>query len=257
MYCPSPEKDPYWFWGQRDLRVKGQGQICTLKFPSFPHDNAISFWYKVMILNTCVYHDPRRTSIDFGIKRFKVKVKLGLQIVYRFCTITLFPSDIQLWYFTSELIMTQGRLLLILKSRGQRSRSYSDFELCTVSGQWLLSFDIWWWYLMHVLPVTRGTSLFIRDQEVKGQGQIKCLNFTSFSSSKYYLLTVNSVLHTRLYCQWPEVDSKWFVVKRSRSNFESLNLLPRGGGVRPGLVWLKFSVIVCLCDMSMVSKWAT
>ena len=117
MYWPRPEKDLYWFWGQR---IKGQGHIWSLNFVSFPHDihlflaynndtsqmywpwpekdlyrfgvnrlkikvkfglkflqfvfppflfdNSISFWYTMMILHTCIKRDPRRTSVDFGVK---------------------------------------------------------------------------------------------------------------------------------------------------------------------------------------------
>ena len=50
-----------------DQQVKGQGQICTLNSALFLY--AIMFWRIVMILDTCVAHDPRQTPIDFGVKR--------------------------------------------------------------------------------------------------------------------------------------------------------------------------------------------
>ena len=93
------------FWGQK---VEGQGQICSLKFASFLHynstlslvslmtrgrpllilgskggmsrlnlyfevsfvsaDNSFTFWHKVMILETCIDHDPRRISWFWGQK---------------------------------------------------------------------------------------------------------------------------------------------------------------------------------------------
>ena len=34
------------------------------------------FDLKMMVLHTCVDHDPMRTSIEFGVKRSKVMVKL-------------------------------------------------------------------------------------------------------------------------------------------------------------------------------------
>ena len=65
VYCPWPEEYPYWIWGEK---VKCQGQIYTLKFAQFPHDNYITFWHAIMILHTGVDHEPRRTSIEFGVK---------------------------------------------------------------------------------------------------------------------------------------------------------------------------------------------
>ena len=50
------------------LGWKVQGQMCTLKFASFPHNNFITFWHTMMILHIWVDHDPRRTSVDFGVK---------------------------------------------------------------------------------------------------------------------------------------------------------------------------------------------
>ena len=109
----------------------------TLKFASFLHNNSITFWHTMMILHTCVDHGIKRTSIDFGLNRSKLKVKFGLETLYRFNTITPLPFDIQWWYFTHALIMTQRGPLLILGSIGQSSRSNLDLKLCTVSTQWL------------------------------------------------------------------------------------------------------------------------
>ena len=126
MCCPWLEEDLYWFWGQK---VKGQGQTWTLNFLPFLHDNSIIFWPTVMILHTYVVHDLRRTPIDFGIKRPKVKVKLGLWIFCHFRMITPLSFGLQSWYFIRMLPMTWGGPLLILGSKGQRSRSNLDFEL--------------------------------------------------------------------------------------------------------------------------------
>ena len=52
----------------------------------------------MMILHTCIDHDPRMTSLDFGVKRSKVI--FGLKAFYHFRTITPFPYGIQWWYFT-------------------------------------------------------------------------------------------------------------------------------------------------------------
>ena len=78
--------------GARPLLIlgwKGQGQICTLNFASFPHDNSITFLHTIMILHTWVHHDPRRTYIDFWVIWSKVKVKCGLWTLQIFRTITI------------------------------------------------------------------------------------------------------------------------------------------------------------------------
>ena len=120
-YCPWQEEDPYWFLGEM-VKKKGQGQICTLKFAWFPHDNSITFWHTIMILHTWVDHDPRSTSIDFGINRSKVKVKSRTLNFVPFHMVTPLPFDIQWQYFTHELIMTKGGHLFILGSIDERSR---------------------------------------------------------------------------------------------------------------------------------------
>ena len=116
-----------------------------------PHDNLISFWYTcaMMIIHTCIVHDRRKTPIHFG-----VKVKFVLWSLHHL------PSsfDIKWWYFKHVLTMTQRRISIDSGSKFQRSRSNSDFELCLISAHLLvtlLSFDAWWWYFTHVLPVTR------------------------------------------------------------------------------------------------------
>ena len=40
---------------------KSPGQIFTLNFASFQHDNSITYWHTMMILYAWVHHDPRRT----------------------------------------------------------------------------------------------------------------------------------------------------------------------------------------------------
>ena len=141
VYWPWPRDDLYWFWVQK---VNCQRQIWQFNFALFPHDNSFAICHRMMILHTCVDHDPERTStgINFGFKksrsntcRSKVKVKIGISTSHRFCTISPLPFAIQWWYFTHVLTMTQRGSLLILESKGQRARSYLDFELFTVSTQ--------------------------------------------------------------------------------------------------------------------------
>ena len=60
------------------FKGQSQGHVWTLNFLPFPHDDSISFWHTLIILHTFIEHDPRKTSIDFGIKRSKVKAIFGL-----------------------------------------------------------------------------------------------------------------------------------------------------------------------------------
>ena len=68
--CSWPEEDPYLFW---DIKEKGQGQICTLKFASTPSpfDTMCSLW-------------PKEDLYYFGFKRSNVMVKYWLQTLCRF-----------------------------------------------------------------------------------------------------------------------------------------------------------------------------
>ena len=129
--------------------MKGQGQIWTPNSLQFLQDNSFPYWLTMMILHTCADHDPGRTSIDFGVKRPKVKVKCLLQTFNSFRRITPFHFDLQWWYFTHVLTMTNGGPLLILGSKGQRSRSNSDFKLFTISAWKTISF----WHTMMILYV--------------------------------------------------------------------------------------------------------
>ena len=99
----------------------------------FPHDNSITFWHTMMILKTWVYHNPRRTSIDFGVNRSKVKVKFGLKTLYRFRTIT--PGTIT---FSNTMMILHTWVdndprRTSIDFWVNRSRSHSDYKLCTVS----------------------------------------------------------------------------------------------------------------------------
>ena len=47
------------------------------------HHNSFSFWLTMMIVHTwqlCVGHDPRRTSIDFGVKRSRLQSNLDFKL---------------------------------------------------------------------------------------------------------------------------------------------------------------------------------
>ena len=104
--------------------------VCLYVEKGFPNDNCISFWHTMMILHTCIVHDRRKNLLILGSK---VKVICVLWRLNRFNSITPLPFELQWWYVTHELTMTQEGPLLILGSIGKRSRSNSDFNLCTVS----------------------------------------------------------------------------------------------------------------------------
>ena len=53
------------------------------------------FWHTIMILQRCNRHDMRRTSIDFGVNRSKVKVKFGL---LPFLLPFLLDNSISFWH---------------------------------------------------------------------------------------------------------------------------------------------------------------
>ena len=78
-----------------------------------PHDNPFSFWHSIMICHTCIDHDPRRTSTNFGANRSEVMVKFGFWSLHWFCTITPLFFDIRWCYLTHVLPVTRGASLLI------------------------------------------------------------------------------------------------------------------------------------------------
>ena len=126
----------------------------------FPYDNSISFWHTMMILHTCIAHDWwiahdwRNTSIDFGVKKSKVKVKsltlkfeslphdnssaLKTSIDFRVKNFAPFPHNnpIIFWHTMMILDACVARYLrstsIDLGLRGQRSRSDLVFELCII-----------------------------------------------------------------------------------------------------------------------------
>ena len=146
----------YWFH-HGCLSVRLSVEKCFL------HNNYFCFWPTMMILYTCVDHDPRRTSFDFGVK--SSKVKFGLQ------TFLHFPHDDSFSFWPAmmilhtcvDLTMTRQGLVLILGSK--------------VKGQghiWTLNFlpfphdnSISFGYFTHVLTMTRGGPLLILRSIVK------------------------------------------------------------------------------------------
>ena len=155
MYWPWPERDLYWFWGRR---IKGQGNIWSLIFVSFPHDNSNLFlaynddtctahmykawpkeeifWFwdqnvkgQVHILtlnvvpfphgNFSFWHALMKLWWYGGFKRPKVKGTFHVGTIDRFRIVTLLPFDIQFWYFTHVFPISQCGPLSISRSIGQ------------------------------------------------------------------------------------------------------------------------------------------
>ena len=77
-----------------------------------------------MKLHTLAPHESRMCPIDFGVKRSKVKVMAHGYFENGFRTITDSVINQWSWNFIHLLTMSQGCALYILRSKGQRSRSW-------------------------------------------------------------------------------------------------------------------------------------
>ena len=84
-----------------------------------------------MKLHTLTHHESRMRPIDFEVKRSKVKVMAHGYFENGFRTITDSVINLWSWNFIHLLTMSQGCALLILRSKGQRSRSW-----CMVIWKW-------------------------------------------------------------------------------------------------------------------------
>ena len=77
-----------------------------------------------MKLHTLTHHESRMRPIDFEVKRSKVKVMAHGYFENGLRTITDSVINQWSWNFIHLLTMSQGCALLILRSKGQRSRSW-------------------------------------------------------------------------------------------------------------------------------------
>ena len=170
----------------------------------------------MIMLHTCVEHDPRRTSIDFGVKRLKDKVKYGLQALYCFCTITPFPlaynddTSHMCWTWPEEDLYWFW---------GQKVKGWGQFGLqtfyhfCSITLFLVAYID----YTSHRLTMTWGGPLLILGW--KGQRSRSNLDFKLFTVSARQLTYNDDTSH--VYCTSLEQDPYWFwveKVERSRSN---------------------------------------
>ena len=107
------------------LRSKGQRSRSwrMVIWKWFPDDNWLCNQPMIMKLHTLTHHESRMRPIDFEVKRSKVKVMAHgyLKMVW---TITDSVINLWSWNFIHLLTMSQGCALLILRSKGQRSRSW-------------------------------------------------------------------------------------------------------------------------------------
>ena len=108
-------RTPIDFWVKM-LKVKVKFCACTLHhFCTWCMITLLYFdpqwWY---ITYNYVAHDPRWTTIDFGVQRLKMKVKFCAWTFHLFCRITLLSFDIWKWCLTLVLPMTLGGSPLIL-----------------------------------------------------------------------------------------------------------------------------------------------
>ena len=120
-------------------------------------------------------------------------------------------------------------------SIGQKSRSSSDFELCTVSSQllyYLLTYDDDTWRMCYLWPV-EPILIGVKRSKVQFKFWSRIWALHHFPTKILTFWPAIVVLHTWLGCMhnmWPDEDSYWHWVQRSRPNLESLNLLGGGGG---------------------------
>ena len=121
-----------------------------------------------MKLHTLTHHESRMCPIDFGVKTSKVKVMDYRCLKMGFRTITDYVIHLWSWNFIHLLPMSQGCALLILGSKGQRSRSWrmvifeNGFRTITDS-----VINQWSWNFIHLLPMSQGCALLILGS--KGQ----------------------------------------------------------------------------------------
>ena len=113
--------------GLHSVRQSVRQSVClsvTLVWKWFPDDSWLCNPPMIMKLHTLAPHESRMCPIDFGVKRSKVKVMAHGYLKMVSGTITDSVINQWSWNFIHLLTMSQGCALLILRSKGQRSRSW-------------------------------------------------------------------------------------------------------------------------------------
>ena len=108
------------------LRSKGQRSRSwrMVIWKWFPDDNWLFNQPMIMKLHTLTHHESRMCPIDFEVKRVKGQGHGAWLFENGFRTITDSVINQWSWNFIHLLTMSQGCALLILRSKGQRSRSW-------------------------------------------------------------------------------------------------------------------------------------
>ena len=107
-----------------DFGVKRSRSWRMVIWKWFPDDNWLCNQPMIMKLHTLTHHESRMRPIDFEVKRSKVKVMAHGYLKMVSGTITDSVINLWSWNFIHLLTMSQGCALLILRSKGQRSRSW-------------------------------------------------------------------------------------------------------------------------------------
>ena len=113
--------------GSKGQRSRSQ---CIDHWKWFMLHNCFPFTPIIMKLHIKTFHELRMCPLDFGVNRSKVKVTM-----YWFLKMVSFLSYLTPWNFTQRLPLSWGCALLILESKGQRSR-------------WQC-LDYWKWFKLH------------------------------------------------------------------------------------------------------------
>ena len=127
-----------------------------------------------------------------------------------------FPLHLSSWNFTHRLPMSRGYALLILGSKGQRSRSQCiDYRKRFMSHNFF-PLHLSSWNFTHRLPMSRGCALFILGS--KGQrSRSQCIDYRKrFMSHNFFPFTP---IIMKLHTQTPHESrmcSIYFEVKRSK-----------------------------------------
>ena len=150
----------------------------------FLHNNSFSFRLTIKILHTCVDHDPRRTSSDFGVKgQSRIWTSNFLPFLH--------DNSISFWLTMMVLHMCwpwPKEDLYYVWSQKVKGQGQIDFKFFTVC---ITPFPcgIHCWYFTHVLTITWGRPLLIFGSK----GKIWTSNFLQFPHGNWF-----SIWHTMM-----------------------------------------------------------
>ena len=121
---------------------------CLSVEKGFLHDNTFSFWPTMMILHTCVDHDPRRTSLDFEVKRSRSN---------RTSNFLSFPHDTSISFWHALMIPPTYHMSYV---DHDPKRTFIDFGIKAQGHDWFLNFvpflhnnSFYFWHTMIILDI--------------------------------------------------------------------------------------------------------